>query len=113
MAKVVDARRGGFCYELNGAFAALLTALGFDVTLMQARVYDDTGRPGIPYDHLALRVGTRDGGDWLATSGSARTAICRSPSVSGASRPTPAARSASWRPRRAIWRWSWTAGGST
>ncbi|UFQ13825.1 MULTISPECIES: arylamine N-acetyltransferase family protein [Streptomyces] len=69
VAKVVDARRGGFCYELNGAFAALLTSLGFDVTLMQARVYDDTGRPGIPYDHLALRVGTRDGGDWLADIG--------------------------------------------
>ncbi|WPO76401.1 arylamine N-acetyltransferase [Streptomyces sp. KN37] len=67
--KIVDARRGGFCYELNGAFAALLTALGFDVTLLQARVYDDTGRLGIPYDHLALRVGTRDGGDWLADVG--------------------------------------------
>ncbi|MBM7170494.1 arylamine N-acetyltransferase [Streptomyces sp. G44] len=69
VAKVVDARRGGFCYELNGAFAALLTALGFDVTLMQARVDDGTGQLGIPYDHLALRVGTRDGGDWLADVG--------------------------------------------
>ncbi|MGA4846920.1 arylamine N-acetyltransferase family protein [Streptomyces sp. G5(2025)] len=69
VAKVVDARRGGFCYELNGAFATLLTALGFNVTLTQARVYDGTGRLGIPYDHLALRVGTRDGGDWLADVG--------------------------------------------
>ncbi|MFK4069770.1 arylamine N-acetyltransferase [Streptomyces sp. NPDC029674] len=67
--KVVDARRGGFCYELNGAFAALLTALGFDVTLLQARVYDDAGQPGIPYDHLALRVRTEDSGDWLADVG--------------------------------------------
>lgn len=69
VAKVVDARRGGFCYELNGAFAALLTALGFEVTLLQARVYDDAGRPGIPYDHMALRVRTSDGGDWLADVG--------------------------------------------
>ncbi|MEV0254477.1 arylamine N-acetyltransferase [Streptomyces sp. NPDC050732] len=69
VAKVVDARRGGFCYELNGAFAALLRALGFDVALLQARVYDDTGEPGIPYDHLALRVRTEDGGDWLADIG--------------------------------------------
>ncbi|MEV7192394.1 arylamine N-acetyltransferase [Streptomyces sp. NPDC093510] len=69
VAKVVDARRGGFCYELNGAFAALLTALGFDVTLLQARVYDDAGQPGIPFDHLALRVRTEDGGDWLADVG--------------------------------------------
>lgn len=69
VAKVVDAHRGGFCYELNGAFAALLTALGFEVTLLQARAYDDAGRPGIPYDHLALRVRTSDGGDWLADVG--------------------------------------------
>jgi len=27
--KIVNERRGGFCYELNGAFAALLRALGF------------------------------------------------------------------------------------
>ncbi|MFH8610757.1 arylamine N-acetyltransferase [Streptomyces sp. NPDC018029] len=67
--KVVEARRGGFCYELNGALAALLRALGFDVTLLQARVYDDAGMPGIPYDHLALRVRTEDGGDWLADIG--------------------------------------------
>ncbi|MFE0172124.1 arylamine N-acetyltransferase [Streptomyces sp. NPDC059002] len=69
VAKVVDARRGGFCYELNGAFGALLDALGFGVTRVQARVYDDTGRLGIPYDHLALRVRTEDGGDWLADIG--------------------------------------------
>ncbi|WJV50393.1 arylamine N-acetyltransferase family protein [Streptomyces flavofungini] len=69
VAKVVDEQRGGFCYELNGAFAALLTALGFEVTLLQARVYGDDGRPGIPYDHLALRVGTEDRGQWLADIG--------------------------------------------
>ncbi|WP_409060195.1 arylamine N-acetyltransferase family protein [Streptomyces sp. SYP-A7185] len=69
VAKVVGARRGGFCYELNGAFAALLTALGFEVTLLQARVYDDAGKPGIPYDHMALRVRTSDGGDLLADVG--------------------------------------------
>lgn len=67
--KVVGAGRGGFCYELNGAFSALLTALGFDVTLLAARVYGDGERPGIPYDHLALRVRTVDGGDWLADVG--------------------------------------------
>jgi N-hydroxyarylamine O-acetyltransferase len=67
--KVVDARRGGFCYELNGAFGALLAALGFDVTLLAGRVYGDEGRLGIPYDHLALRVRTVDGGEWLADVG--------------------------------------------
>ena len=67
--KVVGAGRGGFCYELNGLFGALLTALDFDVTPLAARVYGDEGRTGIPYDHLALRVGTVDGGTWLADVG--------------------------------------------
>ncbi|MFJ3085200.1 arylamine N-acetyltransferase [Streptomyces sp. NPDC086838] len=68
--KVVARRRGGFCYELNGAFAVLLRALGFRVTLLQARVHGDGGRLGIPYDHMALRVGTDDGtGPWLADVG--------------------------------------------
>ncbi|MEV5434739.1 arylamine N-acetyltransferase [Streptomyces sp. NPDC052682] len=67
--KIVSAGRGGFCYELNGAFGALLAALGYDVTLLAARVYGPEGRLGIPYDHLALRVRTVDGGDWLADVG--------------------------------------------
>ncbi|MFD3735893.1 arylamine N-acetyltransferase [Streptomyces sp. NPDC058632] len=67
--KVVGGRRGGFCYELNGAFGTLLTALGYEVTLLAARVYGDGGRLGIPYDHLALRVRTLDGGDRLADVG--------------------------------------------
>ncbi|MFJ8533491.1 arylamine N-acetyltransferase [Streptomyces sp. NPDC093591] len=67
--KVVGAGRGGFCYELNGAFGALLTALGFDVTLLAARVHGKEGRLGIPYDHMALKVRTVDGGTWLADVG--------------------------------------------
>ncbi|MEU1405680.1 arylamine N-acetyltransferase [Streptomyces sp. NPDC005728] len=67
--KVVEERRGGFCYELNGAFGALLAALGYEVQLLAGRVYGDEGRLGIPYDHLALRVRTSDGGDWLADVG--------------------------------------------
>ncbi|MEW2166122.1 arylamine N-acetyltransferase [Streptomyces sp. NPDC007084] len=67
--KLVGARRGGFCYELNGAFGALLGSLGFDVTLLAARVYGEDGKLGIPYDHLALRVRTVDGGDWLTDVG--------------------------------------------
>ncbi|MEU6142573.1 arylamine N-acetyltransferase [Streptomyces sp. NPDC047081] len=67
--KVVGARRGGFCYELNGAFGMLLGAFGFEVTPLAARVHGDGGRLGIPYDHLALRVRTVDGGEWLADVG--------------------------------------------
>jgi N-hydroxyarylamine O-acetyltransferase len=67
--KIVTRRRGGFCYELNGAFALLLGALGFDVRLLAARVFGDD-RPGPPFDHLALLVHTIDGdGPWLADVG--------------------------------------------
>ncbi|MEV6399285.1 arylamine N-acetyltransferase [Streptomyces sp. NPDC051907] len=70
IAKIVEARRGGFCYELNGAFAVLLRDLGFGVTLLQARVFGEGGRLGIPYDHMALRVEAADGsGPWLADVG--------------------------------------------
>jgi len=54
--KLVTRRRGGFCYELNGAFGALLAQLGYDVTLLAARVFGPGGGLGPPYDHLALRV---------------------------------------------------------
>ncbi|TQM80150.1 N-hydroxyarylamine O-acetyltransferase [Saccharothrix saharensis] len=54
--KIVNRGRGGFCYELNGAFAALLRALGHDVQLLSAKVFND-GAYGPPFDHLALRVG--------------------------------------------------------
>ncbi|AKN70592.1 acetyltransferase [Streptomyces sp. PBH53] len=67
--KVTEAGRGGFCYELNGAFGTLLTALGYGVELLAGRVYDGEGRLGIPYDHLALRVRTADGDTWLADVG--------------------------------------------
>lgn len=56
--KVVDRRRGGFCYELNGAFAWLLGELGWDVTRCSARVATGEGFSS-PGDHMALIVGGR------------------------------------------------------
>ena len=53
--KIVDRRRGGWCFELNGAFSWLLGALGYDVTLHSAQV-DDGGQLGPALDHLALVV---------------------------------------------------------
>jgi len=61
--KVVVRRRGGFCYELNGLFAALLETLGFRVARLAGRV----GPSGIPFDHLALRVDLDE--PWLADVG--------------------------------------------
>jgi N-hydroxyarylamine O-acetyltransferase len=69
IAKVVGRRRGGFCYELNGAFALLLERLGGRVQRVAARVYGATGL-GPPLDHLALVVHLPDGsGPWLADVG--------------------------------------------
>lgn len=65
--KVVARRRGGFCYELNGAFAALLRALGFDVTLLSAGVAREGGGFGPEFDHLALLVRLEE--RWLADVG--------------------------------------------
>src|SRR5271166_1930895 len=67
--KIVTNRRGGFCYELNGAFAALLRELGFAITLLSARVSRDSGGEGPEFDHLALRVDFVDDDAWLADVG--------------------------------------------
>ncbi|HEX6340879.1 arylamine N-acetyltransferase family protein [Umezawaea sp.] len=54
--KIVRLRRGGGCYELNGAFGALLRALGYRVTLLAAAPFKPDGEPMFALDHLVLRV---------------------------------------------------------
>ena len=65
--KIVERRRGGFCYELNGAFAALLRELGFKVTLLSARVRRENGSSSPDFDHLALQIDLEE--SWLADVG--------------------------------------------
>ena len=65
--KIVEQRRGGFCYELNGAFAGLLRAIGFQVTLLAARVPREDGSDSPEFDHLALRIDLDE--PWLADVG--------------------------------------------
>ncbi|MEV3858626.1 arylamine N-acetyltransferase [Streptomyces sp. NPDC050095] len=61
--------RGGYCFHLNGAFSALLTALGYDVSLHVAGVQDEVEDPAGPGgDHLALTV-LLDGERWLVDTG--------------------------------------------
>jgi N-hydroxyarylamine O-acetyltransferase len=52
--KIVRQRRGGWCFEVNGAFSALLRAIGFDVRLLGAAVLLDG--PNELIDHLTLEV---------------------------------------------------------
>jgi N-hydroxyarylamine O-acetyltransferase len=65
--KIVEESRGGFCYEMNGALAALLQAIGFQVTLLSARVTRQDGTFGPEFDHLTLRVDMDQ--PWLADVG--------------------------------------------
>ena len=52
----IAAGGGGLCYDLNGAFAWLLDAFGFDVALCSARPMREDGSYGTEFDHLALLV---------------------------------------------------------
>jgi N-hydroxyarylamine O-acetyltransferase len=68
--KIVVNKRGGFCYELNGLFTWLLKQIGFNVTYLNARVFDREGNPGMDFDHLALLVQIPgQPGRWLADVG--------------------------------------------
>lgn len=60
--KVVSRRRGGFCYELNGLFAALLRDIGFAVAMLAAQFPLEPGRAGTEKDHLILLVQADDTG---------------------------------------------------
>jgi N-hydroxyarylamine O-acetyltransferase len=65
--KVVERRRGGFCYELNGLFAALLRSLGFSVKMLSARVARPEGRFSANFSHMTLLVSLDD--NWLVDVG--------------------------------------------
>ena len=68
--KIVLQKRGGFCYELNGLFAWLLKQIGFEVTYLNARVFNQEGNLGIDFDHLALLVSVPNEPErWLADVG--------------------------------------------
>ena len=65
--KILDERRGGICYELNGAFCTLLRAMGFEVSMLSAGVARDEGGFDPPFDHLTLLVQLEE--RWLADVG--------------------------------------------
>lgn len=55
-AKIVDQKRGGFCYELNGLFNELLKELGFVTRMVSARVFGGEKGFGPEFDHAAIIV---------------------------------------------------------
>lgn len=54
--KIVERRRGGWCYEMNGLFAWMLEGLGFTVTRVAAGVMRETMGDAMLGNHLALLV---------------------------------------------------------
>jgi N-hydroxyarylamine O-acetyltransferase len=69
-AKLVDRRRGGYCFEHGQLFGAALERLGFGVDRLLARVQRPEPSPVPPRTHLTLRVRTPDRmGIWLADVG--------------------------------------------
>jgi N-hydroxyarylamine O-acetyltransferase len=55
-AKLVERRRGGWCYELNGLFAWALREFGFAVTLLGSSVGAPAKGTDDDLDHLVLLV---------------------------------------------------------
>ena len=62
-AKLVDGRRGGYCFELNALLMAALEAIGFRVAGLGGRVrwMSPTESPLGPRTHMALKVDLPDG----------------------------------------------------
>jgi N-hydroxyarylamine O-acetyltransferase len=69
-AKLVGGGRGGYCYEHNGLFRAVLETLGFAVTPLAARVLwgQPADAPTRPLSHMLLRVDMADG-PWIVDVG--------------------------------------------
>ncbi len=86
-AKLVTARRGGYCFEQNRLFADALAAMGFAARPLLARVLlGATGTPGLT--HMLLLV-TIDGQDWIADAGFGGSYAPPMPLVPGAEATVP------------------------
>jgi N-hydroxyarylamine O-acetyltransferase len=66
--KIVTHRRGGYCFELNTLYAALLEEIGFAPVPMLARVWLRDPPETPPRTHLVYRVNI-DGVDWISDVG--------------------------------------------
>lgn len=69
-AKLITARRGGYCFEQNGLFKRVLEAIGFRVEGLLARVrwMVPDAAPPTPRSHMVLRV-VIGGRPWLVDVG--------------------------------------------
>ncbi|HEY3676942.1 MAG TPA: arylamine N-acetyltransferase [Candidatus Tumulicola sp.] len=81
--KLVGRRRGGYCYELNGLLAYVLTSLGFHVSMLAARTRLG-GAMVAPKTHMLLLVEVA-GRSWITDAGfgayGLNTCVALDPSV--------------------------------
>jgi N-hydroxyarylamine O-acetyltransferase len=66
-AKLIGARRGGYCFEHNALFGAALDALGFIARPLLARVWLDA--VGVPARTHTFSLVTIEGAEWTADAG--------------------------------------------
>jgi N-hydroxyarylamine O-acetyltransferase len=69
--KLIDSQRGGYCFEQNALFNAVLEAIGFKVTGLGGRVrwMSPPEAPLGPRTHMFLKVDLPGGGAYLADVG--------------------------------------------
>lgn len=65
--KVMDRKRGGFCYELNSLFCRLLQKLGFRSHLISCSIMTEESSFSPLFDHMAIIVDMED--RWLLDVG--------------------------------------------
>lgn len=66
--RIARTGRTGYCFQLNGAFGALLASLGYDVLRHRGTVWSDPAEPRPFPNHLALTV-RLDGAGWFVDAG--------------------------------------------
>ena len=86
--KIVERKRGGWCFEVNGCFGALLRAVGFDVDYISCNVWNEPDGWGPPFDHLGLVVRI-DGERWFADVGFGDNCLVPLPIRDGEHASTP------------------------
>ncbi len=71
--KIVQKRRGGFCYECNALFHTMLETLGFEVSYVAATMQTETSM-GLEFEHMALLV-RLDKGHYLVDVGNGQSCL--------------------------------------
>jgi N-hydroxyarylamine O-acetyltransferase len=66
--RIIAREAGGYCFQLNGVLAHLLTSLGYDVTLHRGGVQTATRPAVVDASHMVLTV-VLDGETWLVDAG--------------------------------------------